>query len=96
MNVMTFAATKEESPLTLKEALEKLRKAAESIPPEPFAEFMRKRGRDPKDGWVFVLPLAAWRPSFGSALPDYVMFHPHVETPLFIKKPDYFGIESFV
>lgn len=95
MNVMTFAATKEESSLTLKEALEKLRKAVESIPPEPFAEFMRAKGHDPKDGWVLVLHLAARLSDLG-ALPDYVIFHPHAEMPLFIKKPDYFGIESFV
>lgn len=96
MTLMTFAAKREEPSLTADEIIAAMINLTESLPPEPFAQFMQEQGHDPKDGWVLVLPDAASRICDGGILPGYVMFSRVIDTPFFIKKPDHFGIGSFV
>lgn len=96
MTLMTFAAKNESPLLTAEEILAAMINLAESLLPEPFAQLMQAQGYDPKDGWILVLPKAASRICDGGILPSYVMFSCVTDTPFFSKKPDHFGIESFV
>lgn len=49
--------------------LSAMRRAMASLPPEPFAEMMRRRGAPPEAGWVLVIPEAALRASEHSRVP---------------------------
>lgn len=96
MALMTFAAKNEAPSLTADEIIAAMINLTESLPPEPFAQFMQEQGHDPKDGWILVFPKIASRICDGGILPSYVLFSHVIDTPFFIKKPDHFGIESFV
>ena len=57
-------------------------KAMELIPPCPFAEYMKKEGCDPNDGWVMVVPLIIEKKA--GTLPKYVIASPYVGQPVLI------------
>jgi hypothetical protein len=75
-------STGQETTLTLA----KLRQAIALIPPEPFAEFMKKEGCDPADGWVLAIPIRFER-EFSGRLPRYVIVSHYIAEPI-LMNPD--------
>ena len=56
------------------------------LPPEPVGEWMRSKGCPPED-WSVVMPIQM-RPGNTHWWPDYVIFSPAVDQPVFINRKE--------
>lgn len=83
-NYTTCTATASE-PLTV-DHLKEVIAAIANMPPEPFGEYMRKRGFSPEDGYRLVLP-ETLRERCGPLVPRYVGFTDAVEAPFIYMDP---------
>jgi hypothetical protein len=81
----TTATATQNKPLTLVD-LEAAIKLLSSIGPEPFGEYMRKQGFDPKDGYRLALP-ASMREQCGPLVPSYVGFTTAADAPIIYLDP---------
>jgi hypothetical protein len=83
----TTATTSPTGPLTL-EAIQRAAKLLVELPPEPFREFMVRKGCPPDQGWVLLLPSTVRdEMTLPSILPAYVRFSPVVQGPVFMNGP---------
>ena len=73
-------------------ALERLAEAKrllDAIEPEPFGEFMRSKGCDPANGWVWLFPNT---PEYAEIVnmpmrPRYLMLHNAITEPMMVMSP---------
>jgi hypothetical protein len=81
------ASTGTTGPLTL-EAIQRAAKLLAETPPEPFREFMVRKGCPPDQGWVLLLPSTVRdEMTLPAILPAYVRFSPVVQGPVFMNGP---------
>lgn len=70
--------------LSANDLLASMEMALASMPPEPWAEFMRKKGYPPQQGWVLILPEGC-REAAGALHPSYVRFSDRLQEPVFVQ-----------
>ena len=65
--------------------LDRLAEIVCGMPKEPFGEWMRQKGYPPEK-WVTVIPEKMRTYGGQKALPNYVRFSHHIDSPVFIRR----------